>query len=243
MSDTMSMDLSQLRGRPAYDANGEPVGIVDDIYYDEDTSVPEWVSVGGHLVPVRGAAGSTEELRLAYTREEIMATRAVDDDTVSQEHEAELYEHYGFDYSERRSDSGLPSGGGSETEARGTESAESGSVTRSEEELHVGKQSVEAGRVRLRKWVETEPVSLDVQLLRETARVTREPIDEQVSGAEIGEEEIGVDLRAEEPVVSKQAVAKERVSLEKDVEQESTTVTDDLRKERVEVEGDDVEPR
>jgi uncharacterized protein (TIGR02271 family) len=239
MSDTMSMDLSQLRGRPAYDANGEPVGTVDDIYYDEDTNVPEWVSVGGYLVPVRGAAGSTDELRLAYTRDEIMATRPVTDDTVSQEHEAELYEHYGFDYSERTSDSGLPSSGGSE----GTTPAESESVTRSEEELQVGKQSVEAGRVRLRKWVETEPVSLDVQLLRETARVTREPIDEPVSGAEIGEEEIEVGLQAEEPVVSKQVVAKERVSLEKDVEQESTTVSDDLRKERVEVEGDDVEPR
>jgi uncharacterized protein (TIGR02271 family) len=234
MSDTMSMDLSRLRGRPAYDANGEPLGNVEEIFYDEETNVPEWVSVNGYLVPVRGAGGSEDSLRLAYTRDQIVATRPAADDTVSQEHEAELYDHYGFEYSERRSESGLPESGGS---ARMDE-AEGASVTRSEEELAVGKQTVDAGRVRLRKWVETEPVALDVQLLRETARVSREPIDQPVSGAEIGEQEIEVGLRAEEAFVEKQAVAKERITLEKDVETENRTVSDEVRKERVEIEGD-----
>lgn len=238
MSDTMSMDLSRLRGRPAYDANGEPIGSVDEIYYDEETNVPEWVSVDGYLVPVRGAGGSEQELRLAFTRDRIMATRPVTDDVVTKEHEAELYEHYGLDYSERHSESGLPDSGGA---AR--ETAEADSVIRSEEELEVDKQAVDAGTVRLRKWVETEPVSLDVQLMRETARVSREPIDQPVSGAEIGEQEIEVDLKAEEAVVQKQAVAKERISLEKDVETETQTVSDEVRKERVEVEGDDVQGR
>lgn len=238
MSDTMSMDLSRLRGRPAYDANGEPIGSVDEIYYDEETNVPEWVSVDGYLVPVRGAGGSEQELRLAFTRDRIMATRPVTDDVVTKEHEAELYEHYGLDYSERHSESGLPDSGGA---AR--ETAEADSVIRSEEELEVDKQAVDAGTVRLRKWVETEPVSLDVQLMRETARVSREPIDQPVSGAEIGEQEIEVDLKAEEAVVQKQAVAKERISLEKDVETETQTVSDEVRKERVEGEGDDVQGR
>lgn len=235
MSDTMSMDLSRLRGRPAFDANGEPIGSIDEIYYDEETNVPEWVSVENYLVPVRGAGGSEQELRLAYTRDQIMATRPVTDDIVTQDHEAELYEHYGFDYSERRSESGLPDAGGG---SGSRQTAEGGSITRSEEELAVEKQGVNAGSVRLRKWVESEPVSLDVQLLRETARVSREPIDQPVSGAEIGEQEIEIDLQAEEAVVQKQAVAKERFSLEKDVETETQTVSDEVRKERVEVEDD-----
>jgi hypothetical protein len=73
-------------------------------------------------------------------------------------------------------------------------------VTRSEEELVVGKQQTEPGRVRLRTWVETEPVALDVELQRETARVVREDIDEPVSHDEraFGAEEIEVRLRAEE---------------------------------------------
>lgn len=46
-------------------------------------------------------------------------------------------------------------------------------------------------------------------------------------------------LRAEQAVVSKQTVAKERVSVDKEVETDRQTVTDEVRKERVEVEGDD----
>jgi uncharacterized protein (TIGR02271 family) len=97
---------------------------------------------------------------------------------------------------------------------------------------------VEAGRVRLRKWTETEPVSEQVQLRRETARIEREPINQPVSEAELEDQEIEVPLRAEEAVVDKQTVAKERVSVGKDVESRTETVKDQLRKERVEVEGE-----
>jgi uncharacterized protein (TIGR02271 family) len=146
-------------------------------------------------------------------------SRAIDSDEVSEETEQDLYAYYGLDRPE--------------PESHGD------AVTRSEEELEVGKRDVEAGRARLRKRVEIEPVQMDVDLHRETARVTRDPIDEPVSGAEIGEDEVEVPLRAEEPMVSKQTVAKERVGLEKDVEVERGTVSDEVRKERVEVEGDE----
>ena len=49
---------------------------------------------------------------------------------------------------------------------------------------------------------------------------------------------VEVPLSAEKPVVEKQAVAKERVGLDTDVVTETETVSDELRKERVEVEGD-----
>ncbi len=97
--------------------------------------------------------------------------------------------------------------------------------------------------MRLRKWVETEPVQEDVELRRETARVEREPINEPVGGDAIGEEEIEVRLREEEVVAQKRVVAKERVGIEKDGETGRETVTDELRKERVEVEADEVEER
>ena len=42
-------------------------------------------------------------------------------------------------------------------------------------------------------------------------------------------------LHAEEPVVEKRVVPKERVRLDKDVETEERTVTDDVRKEQIEV--------
>ena len=112
-------------------------------------------------------------------------------------------------------------------------------MTRHEEELTVGKRTVSAGSVRLQKWVDTEQVQADVELQRETARVTREAVDQPVSDGSIGEEEIEVSLTAEEAVVEKRTVAKERIGIEKDVETDVETVTADLRKERVEVEGDE----
>jgi len=67
--------------------------------------------------------------------------------------------------------------------------------------------------------------------------VEREAVNEVVSNAEIGEAEIEVPLHVEEAIVEKQVVAKERISLDKDVETETQKVTDEVRKERVEIEG------
>jgi stress response protein YsnF len=116
-------------------------------------------------------------------------------------------------------------------------------MTRSEEELRVGTRAVEAGRVCLRKWIETEPASETVTTRRQTARVEREPItdanvDEATSGPELSEQEHEVTLTAEEAVAEKRTVPKERVRLETDTVTEEQTVSDEIRKERIEVEGD-----
>ena len=74
-----------------------------------------------------------------------------------------------------------------------------------------------------------------VDLRRETVRVTREPLDvEAGSDADIGEGEIKVTVYEERPVVSKEVVARERVTIEKDVETVRETVSDEVRRERVE---------
>jgi uncharacterized protein (TIGR02271 family) len=116
-------------------------------------------------------------------------------------------------------------------------------MTRSEEELEVGTQRREAGRARLRKHVETETVEQTVPVRREEVRVEREPItdenvDAAMSGAEITEDEHEVTLHTEEPVVEKRTVPKERVRLDKDVHTSEETVSDEVRRERIETEGD-----
>jgi stress response protein YsnF len=45
-------------------------------------------------------------------------------------------------------------------------------------------------------------------------------------------------LHEEEPVVEKRTVPKERVRLEKDVETDDEQVSEQVRKERIEAEGD-----
>jgi uncharacterized protein (TIGR02271 family) len=111
-------------------------------------------------------------------------------------------------------------------------------IVRHEEELRVDTETVEAGEARLRKWVETAPVALDVELRHETVRIVREPLDEPADPEQLAEATLEVVLRAERPVVSKQVVAKERVSLETGVVTTTETVADELRRERVEVDGD-----
>jgi uncharacterized protein (TIGR02271 family) len=114
------------------------------------------------------------------------------------------------------------------------------SLTRSEEELRVGTHRESAGRVRLRKWVDTERVSETVPVEHERVTVRREPLaGGDVGDARIGEQDVEMTLEEEVVDVDKDVVAKERVSLDKDVEVEQRTVEADLRRERVEVDGDE----
>jgi len=247
MAGTMTtQELMAAQGTPVYSSDGEKIGSVEEVFVDQQTGQPEWIGLGTGflgskraLVPVAGADFREDAIYVPYSKEQVKNTPDIDSDEISQDTEAQLYAQYDLDYSERRSETGLPEGAPPPAPSgrqRGT--AGEADVVRTEEELRVGKRDTEAGRARLRKWVETEPVETDVELQRETARVTREPIEQPVSDAEIGEQDIEVPLRGEEAVVQKEAVAKERIGLEKDVETERQTVGDEVRKERVELEGD-----
>lgn len=207
-------DLRQARNLPIYTNDGEQIGHVGEFWVD-DSGRPEWLKVGrgflnseAFFVPVQGAELREDGLHVPYARADVEGTPELEGEDLTPDYERELYGAYRL---------------------------EQPAVTRSEEELSVGKQQVDAGAVRLRKWVDTEPVALDVELRRETARVVREPVDEPVDGAAIGEAEVEVPLRAEQAVVSKQTVAKERIAVEKGVETQTQTVQDEIRKERVEL--------
>ena len=115
-------------------------------------------------------------------------------------------------------------------------------MTRSEERLDVGTRSEEVGRARLRKYVVTENVSETVPVSREEVRVEREPITDAnvgnaLDGPAISEEEHEVTLRAERPVVEKEAVPVERIRLDKETVTDQERVSADLRKEEIEVDG------
>ena len=115
-------------------------------------------------------------------------------------------------------------------------------MTRSEEHLQVGTQRVEAGRARLRKYVVTENVTQTVPVSHEEVRVEREPITDAnmpnaMDGPAISEEEHEVVLHAERPVVSKEATPVERVRLDTQTVTEQQQVSEQVRKEQIEVDG------
>jgi stress response protein YsnF len=73
--------------------------------------------------------------------------------------------------------------------------------------------------------------------------VEREPITDAnvgkaMSGPDISDEEHEVVLHEEEPVVSKKAVPKERVRLDTETVTEDRQVTEEVRKERIDTDGD-----
>jgi uncharacterized protein (TIGR02271 family) len=247
--------IAQLRGHDVCGRDGEKIGSLEEIYLDAETNEPEWALVNTGLfgtksafVPLRDASETEGTLQVPFDKATVKDAPKIDPDgQLSQREEAELYRYYGIEYSEVGSDTGVQQGGARD-EAQGTVGRDSSgatddAMTRSEEELAVGKAERETGRARLKKYVVTEEVQRTVPVHREEVRVEREPItdenvDEAMSGAEISEGEHEVTLKQEEPVVEKRTVPKERVRLEKDVETDERQVSEEVRKERIEVEDD-----
>jgi uncharacterized protein (TIGR02271 family) len=196
-----------------------------------------------NFVPLAGAAPAREDVQVQFTKEQVKEAPGIaDEGELSQEEEATLYRHYGLEYSKSRSESGLPAGAAREGGQTGVSSGDE-AMTRSEEELRVGKAQRERGRARLRKYVVTEQVQQTVPVKREKARLEREPItDEDIdavtAGPDLSEKEHEVVLSEEEVIVEKRTVPKERVRMTKDVETDEREVSEEVRKERIEAEGD-----
>ncbi|MGI8549121.1 MAG: DUF2382 domain-containing protein, partial [Gemmatimonadaceae bacterium] len=112
-------------------------------------------------------------------------------------------------------------------------------ITRSEEELEVGKRQVKAGEVDVHKRVETEHVTKPVTLRREEVTIERRPLRADQTGqnaAQIGGEgEIRIPLTEEEAVIGKRAVVKEELVVKKHAVSENKTVEGDIRKERIDI--------
>ncbi len=82
----------------------------------------------------------------------------------------------------------------------------------------------------------TEREQVRVPTRREEVSVERVPVNEERTGAEIGEDEVSMPVVEEEAVVGKEAVVKEEVRVRKDVVEDEQVVEEDVRKEEVEVE-------
>jgi uncharacterized protein (TIGR02271 family) len=108
-------------------------------------------------------------------------------------------------------------------------------VQRTEEELRVGTREREAGRMNVRKRVRTDREQVRVPTRREEVNVERVPMNEERTGAEIGEDEVSMPVVEEEAVVGKQSMVKEEVRVRKDVVQDEEVVEEDVRKEEVDV--------
>lgn len=134
---------------------------------------------------------------------------------------------------------GMAAATGAARGAADDKSAAGRSMTRSEEQMHVGTERRESGKARLRKYIVTEEVQQTVPLRHEEIRVERETItdadrDASLTGVEIAEAEYEVTLHEERPVVQTETVAVERVRLSTEEFTEQETVRGEIRKEQIE---------
>jgi uncharacterized protein (TIGR02271 family) len=251
-------DVQQLlaSGGTVVDQEGTKIGDIGQVFLDDQTSEPEWVTVktgmfGGaeSFVPLADATISGTEIHVPFTKSKVKDAPRVDDSEghLSRDEESELYRYYDMSYSDAQSDSGLPAGGvgdsgpdtagtvGRDTSGPTTDDA----MTRSEEQVNIGTERVSAGKVRLRKYVVTENVTQTVPVSHEEVRIEREPITDAnrgdaVSGGDITSEEHEVELTEERVVVDKKVVPVERVRLDTEVVTEEQQVSEEVRKEQIE---------
>ena len=221
------------------------------------------------FVPLAQAEITGDTLRVPYDKARVKDAPRIDTDQghLSPDEEAELYRYYGVTGDTGRTDTtagytdttrtdttrtdttaGYTDGTTTGTNAHGTVGHDTSgpttddAMTRSEEQLRVGTERVQAGKARLRKYVVTENVTTTVPVSHEEVRIEREPITDAnvgnaLDGPAISEEEHEVVLHAERPVVAKEAVPVERVRLDVDTVTDQETVTDTVRKEQIDTEG------
>jgi uncharacterized protein (TIGR02271 family) len=256
--------IDNLIGRDLYGSDGGKIGTAVQVYADDETGNAEWVTVRTGLfgtkesfVPLKDASVSSDTITVPYDKAFVKDAPSIDEDThLSEDQERELYAYYGrSDYGSTtseteasgfagdRDDTATRSRTGYADERKATRPATDDAMTVSEERLNVGTERREAGRARLRKYVVTENVTQTVPVQREEVRLEREPIteanrDDAVSGPEISDDAHEVVVHEERPVVQKETVPVERVRLGTETVTEQETVDGEVRKERVDLDGD-----
>jgi uncharacterized protein (TIGR02271 family) len=241
---TEATTYQQWIGRKLVGRDGSKIGRIDQVYVDQRSGRPAWMTVHTGLlgtrtsfVPMQAATPSGDDLAVPYTKDQVKNAPNIEphDGLVSTD-EQQLDAYYS---------TGDGRGAAAERQAPGADApGADGAMTRSEEEMRVGTETVETGRARLHKHVETEQVQMTVPVSHEEARVEREPITDgdraaAGRGAGITEDEREVVLHEDRPVVGKEVVPKERVRLDTEQVMEERTVSDEVRKERIDVEGVD----
>src|SRR3712207_2842464 len=93
--------ISRVIGQDDYDESGEKIGSAAEVYLDDETGQPEWVTVRTGLfgtkesfVPIRNADLTNDGVRVPVTKEQVKDAPKIDTDGhLSPEEEQNLYRH------------------------------------------------------------------------------------------------------------------------------------------------------
>jgi uncharacterized protein (TIGR02271 family) len=98
------IDPTQVIGHKVLDAQGHKIGQAEEVYLDDSTGMPQWVTVKGglfggkeHFAPLGGASIVEDEVRLACAKAQVDSAPDLETGRhLSVEEEQELYRHYGL---------------------------------------------------------------------------------------------------------------------------------------------------
>ncbi|MQA33532.1 DUF2382 domain-containing protein [Modestobacter roseus] len=252
--------LDRVIGADVYDADGDKIGTASEVYLDDQSGNPEWVTVKTGMfgtkesfVPIADADLTGDGVRVPVSKAQVKDAPKIDTDGhLSPEEEQELYRYYGTTRGTATTETTRTEtvAGTTDTDRHGTTGHDTSgpntddAMTLSEERMNVGTRQEETGRARLRKFVVTENVTETVPVSHEEVRLEREPITDAnrgnaMDGPAISEEEHEVTLHAERPVVEKEAVPVERVRLGTETVTDQQQVSETVRKEQVDTDGID----
>ncbi len=127
-----------------------------------------------------------------------------------------------------------------DSEENRTDSEENRSIPVIEEQLRVGKETVETGGARLRSRIVERPVEENLRLREERVTVERNTVDRPATDADLTsfqEGEIEMIERSEVPRVSKETRVVEEITLGKEVEEREETISDTVRRTEVDIEN------
>lgn len=89
-------------GKTVFDANGEKLGMVGEVWLNDSTQEPEWLGVdmmGGtmhHVVPVEGSREDDAGFHVATTKDQVMATKDIMKGQIDDATNQKLRAHYGL---------------------------------------------------------------------------------------------------------------------------------------------------
>lgn len=238
-------DLNRFYEYDVLDRNDKHLGNVNGLWQDQSGQPAfvgvktSWLFGKTHVIPLQEAQIDAEEghIYVGYDEDKIKDAPSFDTDAELQPNdEQEIYRYYGLQRGTGTAQTTATQQRPAAQMPRAAAGAEEATMALHEEQMRVGKREVSAGEVRLRKIVRTEVVNRPVELKREDVVVERVPANEARESERPfqGEEQV-IPLRREEAVVEKENRIREGVRARKTASTERETVSEDLRKEDVEV--------
>jgi uncharacterized protein (TIGR02271 family) len=250
-------------GHDLVDRDGVKAGSIVDLYIDEQTGQPTWglvctgllgsrqtlVPLGQATVPLAVIVSGAGSVQVPFESAAILDAPSVAvGEEISEATAIALRRYYGL------GDPPAPAEGdhgpsdtesldaGAEPAAKTTaamtsaSTEPSGTMIRVEEELRVRVRR-RARRVRVKRYVVTDYVTTTIPVRREELRLEEALVDEasRTAPPALPGDSWEMVLHHEEPVVSRQVVARERVRLHVQTITEQRQISGEVRKERIEV--------